>query len=51
MTLRRKNKILKGYLAKVFSPLDLEHLEETLNVALDRIDGGGVHLDPFFNAY
>ena len=48
-TLRRKNEILRGYLAKVVGSLDLKHLKETLNVALR--DEGGVHLDPFLKAY
>ena len=47
ITLHRQNEILKGYLAKVVNPLDPEHLEQTLNVALQKIDGGSVHLDPF----
>ena len=44
-TLRRKNEILRGYLAKVVGPLDHKHPEETLNAILR--EGGGVHLDPF----
>ena len=51
MMLHRKNEILKGYLAKVFYPLDPEHLKGTLNFALKRRDGGGVHLYPFLKAY
>ena len=47
-TLRRKNEILRGYLAKVVGPLDPNHPEETLNLVLG--EGGGVHLDLFLKA-
>ena len=50
MMLCRKNEILKGYLFKFVGPLDCEHPKETLNVALKKRDGGGVHLDPFLKA-
>lgn len=50
ITLCRQNEILRGYLVEVVGPLDLEHPEETLNTALKRRDGGGVQMDPFFNA-
>ena len=51
MMLHRKNEILKGYLAKVVGPLDLEHPNKTLNTALERRHVGGVHLDIFLKAY
>ena len=47
-TLQRKVEILKGYLAKVICPLDLEHPKETLNTILR--EGEGVRLNPFLKA-
>lgn len=51
ITLRRQKKIVKGYLTKVFGPLDPKHPEETLNVLIERKDRGGVQLDLVLNAF
>ena len=44
-TLWRQVKILKGYLAEVVSPLDLEHSEKIVNAILR--EGEGVWLNSF----
>ena len=49
-TLRKKNKLLRGYLHKVVGPIDLDNPKITLTIALERRDKESVQLDSVFCA-